>query len=170
MARAKRSDQDSGLVRVLGIKDMSTALQHSESRISTRNRSGTVETISLQEMIARDARQFLLEYPTISNRFAFYRRMEKLDPEILLSKNYLALMIQRSYLGPRLDTSDKSYVETPDFLSNVNIVLSEMQFASRIGTIAKDLIRYGNAFLRVRRYGIVSEDGEESSSNEIALS
>ena len=113
-------------------------------------------------MIARDAREFLLETPTVDNRFAFFRRMEKLDPEIQIAKNYLALMIQRSYLGPRLDKSDKSYVETPDFLSKVNVVLAEMQFASRIGSIAKDLIRYGNSFLRVKR-----DAGRQISSSEI---
>lgn len=159
----KRRSQADGLVRTSAIQEMTRVLQHNASRIATRDNYGSLETISLQEMIARDAREFLLESLTVDNRFAFYRRMEKLDPEVKIARNYLALMIQRSYLGPRLDRTDKGYQETAGFLSNVNIILAEMQFASRIGVIAKDLIRHGNSFLRVRR----GEAGYRISSSEI---
>jgi hypothetical protein len=158
----KRRSQADGLVKVSAIQEMTRVLQHNASRIATRDNYGSMETISLQEMIARDAREFLLETPTVENRFAFYRRMEKLDPEVKIAKNYLALMIQRSYLGPRLDRTDKGYQETAGFLSNVNVVLAEMQFASRVGSIAKDLIRHGNSFLRVKR-----DAGHQISSSEI---
>ena len=131
----------------MGIRPM-MAVSHSSSNDQS---SSSIDTVSIQEMLARDAREFLLQAPDHTNRFAFYRRLEKLDPETLIARNYLTLMIQRSYLGPRLDDTDKTYSATPDFLMNVNIILSEFQFASRIGAIATDLIRHGNAFVRMRR-------------------
>lgn len=137
---------DKKSTRVAGIRPL--VVRQNSSTGANTNMS---EIVSLQEIIARDARAFILQSPGRTNRFAFYRLMEKLDPDIQIARNYLKLMIQRSYLGPRLDNSDKSYTPSLDFLSNVNIIMSEMQFASKIGSLAKDLIRHGNAFLRVRR-------------------
>jgi hypothetical protein len=138
--------EDKKSTRVAGIRPL--VVRQSANTGTNANMS---EIVSLQEMIARDARAFVLQSPDHSNRFAFYRLMEKLDPDIQIARNYLKLMIQRSYLGPRLDNSDEGYVPSTDFLHNVNVILSEMQFASRIGSLAKDLIRHGNAFIRVRR-------------------
>jgi len=142
-----RKSHSSELVRATGIRPFLVVTHASASDQA----SNSIDTVSIQEMLARDAREFLLQTPDYTNRFAFYRKMEKMDPEITIARNYLTLMIQRSYLGPRLDESDKTYSPTPDFLSNVNIILSEIQFASKIGALAKDLIRHGNAFLRLRR-------------------
>lgn len=49
----KRRSQDDGLVKVSAIQEMTRVLQHNASRIATRDNYGSLETISLQEMIAR---------------------------------------------------------------------------------------------------------------------
>lgn len=137
--------------RITGSIPAAMVLQHHNSTSGKKSSSNSLDTVSIQEMLAREARGFLVLHPTHEDRFAYYRIMEKLDPEVLLARNYLSLMIQRSYLGPRLDSSDKTYTPTPDFMKNVNLVLAEMEFSSRIGALAKDMIRHGNAFLRVKR-------------------
>ncbi|HOL44391.1 MAG TPA: hypothetical protein PK659_09085 [Methanothrix sp.] len=109
------------------------------------------DVVSLQDMIVRDARSFLYTTPDHTNRFAYYRLMESFDPMLQFGRNYIALLVQRSYLGPRMDTSDEDYVETPGFLDDVNGILSELQLSSIIGAIVKDLIRHGNSFVRLRR-------------------
>ncbi len=114
-----RKSHSSELVRATGIRPFLVVTHASASDQS----SNSIDTVSIQEMLARDAREFLLQTPDHTNRFAFYRKMEKMDPEITIARNYLTLMIQRSYLGPRLDETDKTYSPTPDFLSNVNIIL-----------------------------------------------
>ena len=139
------------------------------ARLVTDSKSG-VDVISFQEIISREARDFLLQAPTHDNRFAFYRLIEKVDPEIKISKNYLALMIQRSYLGPRLDDSDKTYQPSEGFLSNVNLILAEWRFASLIGTIAKDLISYGNSFVRFGRNPEVKEEGGSLAKDKTIVS
>lgn len=150
--------------RITGSVPAAMVMQHQRSTSDQRSSSNSTTTVSIQEMLAREARGFLVLHPTHEDRFAYYRIMEKLDPEVLLARNYLSLMIQRSYLGPRLDTSDKTYTPTSDFMANVNLVLAEMEFSSRIGALAKDMIRHGNAFLRVKR--IRKELSEENPPEE----
>ncbi|MDH7597538.1 MAG: hypothetical protein QHG98_07375 [Methanothrix sp.] len=109
------------------------------------------DVVSLQSVIVRDAKAFLYAVPDHTNRFAYYRLMESFDPMLQFGRNYIAMLVQRSYLGPRLDTSDESYVPTLDFLKNVNELLAEIKFASIIGAVVKDLIRHGNSFVRLHR-------------------
>ncbi len=166
---AKKATNHSDMVKVTNIRPLMIARHSSDPAYSGSANSG-IDVVSIQEMIARNARDFLLQNPTKDNRFAFYRLLELMDPEVMIARNYLALMIQRSYLGPRLDESDEGYTPTPDFLHNVNIILSEIQFASRIGALAKDLIRHGNAFLRFRRLDMSMIPEEEFRVKQIEVS
>lgn len=131
--------------KIITSRPMINVAHHEKAPTASSN------TISLQEQLAREIRDFILHIPTPSDRFAFYRRLETLDPAVLIARNYLMLMAQRSYLGPRLDNSDESYIPTAGFLENVNRLLSEIELSVNIGAIIKDLIRHGNAFLRLHR-------------------
>ena len=107
--------------------------------------------VSIQEMIGNKIKGFLIWQVTPQNRYAFYRVLEKVDPEVLIARNYLALTIQKSYLGPRMDLTDKSYKETPEFLSRVNLLLAQMRFATRLQPLVKEMIRAGDGYLRIKK-------------------
>ena len=115
----------------------------------SRSKGGS-EILAIQEIIGKGIREFLITEISHENRFAFYRSMESLDPELLIARNYISLMIHRNFLGMALDTVDPSYMPSPDFLARVNSILAELKFTSKLFPLMKDFVR-GNAFARIIR-------------------
>jgi hypothetical protein len=121
------------------------------SQIATFSYRDQDLVFTIPGFIGETIHDFLLTPVTHENRFAVYRKLFKLDAEVKIGTKYISFMIQRNYLGPRLDLEDKDYSPNQDFLLKCAQILSELNLTSCLYDLVQSLTMNGVAFLRLYR-------------------
>lgn len=101
--------------------------------------------ISVSRTIVRDLRNFLLMDVKYSNRFQIYREAAKFDNTVALALSYVPMTVKNSYVGVSIDpkATKDGFRPTEGFLDNVNQILSEIQFTSKLEEIITSLLQDG---------------------------
>lgn len=132
-------------------KQSGRALIPDRARRAFASSLGESSQTSVAVLTGRDLHNFLKSYPKSDTKYAYYRDLIKYDSALKTGSRSISLLLVRSYAGPKLDRSDKTYEPTDGFLVKVESVLAEMKLSSRLGPITRNLIRDGSVFYRVHR-------------------
>ena len=123
--------------------------------------------ISVSRTIVRDLRNFLLMDVKYSNRFQIYREAAKFDNTVALALSYVPMTVKNSYVGVSIDpkATKDGFRPTEGFLDNVNQILSEIQFTSKLEEIITSLLQDGIYVgrLHLRSKATVDDSGEVPS-------
>ncbi|HNR57415.1 MAG TPA: hypothetical protein PKJ51_03060 [Methanothrix sp.] len=127
------------------------AMVPGRSRIAFASGLGESSQTSVAVLTGRDLHNFLKSYPKPDTKFAYYRDLIKYDSALRTGSRSISLLLVRSYAGPKLDLTDKSFEPTDGFLVKIESILAEMEFSRWLGAITRNLIRDGSVFYRVHR-------------------
>jgi len=122
--------------------------------------SGPDNKVTFYQMMMYDIKQFLSADPSTINRFVLYDLMEKLDPEMKTALTMISYIVSNSYIGPRIRQPPEEFQRimeykpsNPEFVDQVDSILSEMGFTSRLPALVRMLIRDGDVYYRIHRDG-----------------
>jgi len=122
--------------------------------------SGPDNKVTFYQMMMYDIKQFLSSDPSVINRFVLYDLMEKLDPELKTALTMISYIVSNSYVGPRIKQPPEEFQKimeykpsNPEFIDQVDAILSEMGFSARLPALVRMLIRDGDVYYRIHRDG-----------------